>query len=219
MHLSLGSYLWRALIPTTPRPLGLRARPLTLASEYASAHHDADARKCPTQPGIPQIWVKKILGGAKLLGFPRFNCYQLMTNNSRTVLGLIGWGLTGHLQMIRFRLRDAGWLAVLPGSASTSSGEAIFNPGCRCWSMNDWACYYLSQIYTTYGIWCHVHNSVTYPILRRNTRLHQWPTTSSSMSLHNTWLLKCANWYIATSIFNNVMSGMVVLDNGLRVFD
>jgi hypothetical protein len=57
--------------------------------------HDAysDAGKCPTQPGITQMWMKKFPGGAKLPAFPRFMqgaCYQLKTNNFKKVLEIIG---------------------------------------------------------------------------------------------------------------------------------
>jgi len=52
-----------------------------------------DAGKCPTQPGTPQMWVKKCPGGAEFPAFPRFMqgaCYQLQTNNFRKVLETTG---------------------------------------------------------------------------------------------------------------------------------
>ena len=66
----------------------LRARPLTL-----HLHLHLDAGKCPIQPGITQMWMKKFPGGVELPIFPRFMqgaCYQLKTNNFRKVLEIIG---------------------------------------------------------------------------------------------------------------------------------
>jgi hypothetical protein len=54
---------------------------------------NADAGKCLTQPGNPQMWMKKFPGGAELPAFPRFMqgaYYQLKTNNFRKVLEIIG---------------------------------------------------------------------------------------------------------------------------------
>jgi hypothetical protein len=80
----------------------LRARPLTLHPHMHRhlyiRNADADAGKCPTQPGNPQMWMKKFPGGAQLPAFSRFMqgaCYQLKTNNFRKVLEIIGWGLIG----------------------------------------------------------------------------------------------------------------------------
>jgi hypothetical protein len=64
----------------------IRARPLTL-HPHPHLHFyirdvDADAGKCPTQPGITQMWMKKFPGGAELPAFPQFMqgaCYQLKT--------------------------------------------------------------------------------------------------------------------------------------------
>ena len=50
---------------------------------------DADAGKCPTQPGIIGFWMKKFGGDTDLLAFRRLlqgAWYQLKTNNFREVL-------------------------------------------------------------------------------------------------------------------------------------
>jgi hypothetical protein len=78
----------------------LRARPLTLHLHlhFYIRDADADAGKCPTEPSITQMWMKKFPRGAELPAFPRFMqgaCYQLKTNNFIDVLEIIGWGLTG----------------------------------------------------------------------------------------------------------------------------
>ena len=53
----------------------LRARPLTLHSHlhlhFYIRDADVDAGECPTQPGTPQMWMKKIPGCAELSTFPR----------------------------------------------------------------------------------------------------------------------------------------------------
>jgi hypothetical protein len=79
--------------PYTNEQLKLRARPLTLHLHFYIRNADADAGKCPTQPGIPQMWMKKIPGGAELPTFPRFMqgaCYQLKANNFRKVVEIMG---------------------------------------------------------------------------------------------------------------------------------
>ena len=74
-----------------------RARPLTLHPHLHMHFYirdaNADAWKCPTHPGITEMWMKKSGGGAKLPAFPRFMhgaCYQLKTNNFIDVLEIIG---------------------------------------------------------------------------------------------------------------------------------
>jgi hypothetical protein len=72
----------------------VRARPLTL-HPHLNLHFyirdaDADAWKCPTQLGITQMWMKKLLGG-----FMQATCYQLKTSNFGKVFKINGWGLTG----------------------------------------------------------------------------------------------------------------------------
>jgi hypothetical protein len=65
---------------------------------FTSGDVDADAGKCPTQPGITQSRLKKFPEGAKLPAFPRFMqgaCYQLKTDNFGFFLEIIGCGLTG----------------------------------------------------------------------------------------------------------------------------
>jgi hypothetical protein len=75
----------------------LRARPPTLHSilhlHFYIRDADADARKCPTQLGIMQMWMKKFPRGVEFPTFSRFMqgaCYQLKTNNFRKVLEMIG---------------------------------------------------------------------------------------------------------------------------------
>ena len=70
--------------------------------------------------------------------------------------------------------------------------------------------------YTVYGIWCHMHNSVTYHILR--CMLGCWcSTTSSSISPHDTWrsceLTNILAW-LCSLVF---MSCMPMLHNSLQV--
>jgi hypothetical protein len=89
-----------ALAYTHHRDLHMvRARPLTLHPHLHLHLHfyirDAYANvgKCPTQPGITQMWMKKFPEGVKLHAFPRFMqgaYYQLKTNNFRKVLEIIG---------------------------------------------------------------------------------------------------------------------------------
>ena len=77
--------------------LKLRARPLTLHLHFYIRNANADAGKCPTQPGITQSRLKKFPEGAKLPAFPRFMqgaCYQLKIDNFEIFLEIIGCGLT-----------------------------------------------------------------------------------------------------------------------------
>ena len=76
---------------------GLRARPVTphphLHMHFYIRNADADAGKCPTQPGKSEIWMKFFGGGAELLAFLRFMqgaCYVLTTNNFSDVFEIIG---------------------------------------------------------------------------------------------------------------------------------
>ena len=63
---------------------------------------DADAGKCPTQPGKTDIWMKKFGGGAELLVFPRFMqgaCYQLKINKFFDVFEIIGAAFTREFNL------------------------------------------------------------------------------------------------------------------------
>ena len=85
----------------------LRARPLTLHLHFYMRDADADAGKCPTQPGIPSFWMKKFGGGAELPAFPRFMqgaCYPLKTNKFFVVLFIIIVAFTGE-----FTLQVTAW--------------------------------------------------------------------------------------------------------------
>jgi hypothetical protein len=84
----------------------LRARPVTLHPHLHLHFYirdvDADAGKCPTQPGKIEIWMKKFGGGAEFPAFLRFMQganYQLKTNKFFDVFEIIGAAFTGELHL------------------------------------------------------------------------------------------------------------------------
>jgi hypothetical protein len=84
----------------------LRARPVTLHPHLHLHFYirdvDADAGKCPTQPGKTEIWMKKFGGGAEFPAFLRFMQganYQLKTNKFFDVFEIIGAAFTGELHL------------------------------------------------------------------------------------------------------------------------
>ena len=87
--------------------MALRARPLTLHPHLHLHFYirdvDADAGKCPTQPGKYENWMKKFGGGGELPAFPRFMqgaCYPLKTNKFFDIDELIGACFTGKCNWI-----------------------------------------------------------------------------------------------------------------------
>ena len=70
--------------------------------------------------------------------------------------------------------------------------------------------------YTVYGIWCHMHNTVTYPILRRVLGYTNDQQLRALVSPHDTYV-QVRLLVSGMIVFNSVMRCMPMLHSGLQV--